>query len=516
MEYTTDMQKETSPAFLELDEVVKRFPGTLAVDRVNFSAHRGHVHGIVGENGAGKSTLIRVIAGVYRPDEGTIRVDGVERSFHDYADARRAGVGVVYQNLSLLPELSAAENVIMGIWPRNRFGLINWSRAYNSAQESFKRVGLPINPRTLVSALPMAERQLVEIAKVLSQNPEIVIFDEPTAPLSRTEVDRLFQIINSLREQGKLVLFVSHRLDEVLGICDTITVMKDGRHVVTAPVGEFDENKLIAAMVGREITEVFPAKAAPSDKAEPILSVSGVLDAEGERRIELVVHKGEVLGVGGLQGQGQLDFLHAIFGVHPIRGLHLTIEGTEHLIRSPGDAMRAGIALIPENRIEEGVFAGLSVGLNSISATIDRRTRFGFVNRRAEAEDIRWAVERLAVRLTSPNQNIESLSGGNMQKVVVAKWLLTKPKVIIALEPTQGVDVGTKQQMYVLFRRLADEGIAVIVFTSDMLELIGLCDRVVVMNRGVITGNLRGEEMREEAIMAAAVARSALSAEAIS
>ncbi len=503
------MSDHDQQPFLELHDIVKKFPGTLAVDNVSMTAFRGHVHGLVGENGAGKSTLVRVIGGVHRPDSGTISIGGTTTHFRDYSDARRAGVGVVYQNLSLLTDISVAENVIMGIWPRKRGGLIDWAEVDARAQAAFHRVGLDIDPHTLVSSLPIATRQLVEIAKVLSQDPEIIIFDEPTAPLSRAEVDRLFAVIDSLRQQDKLVIFVSHRLDEVLGICDTITVMKDAKHVITARADEFDENKLITAMVGREITEVFPEKAHVAPDAPVVFGFSGSVGAS-QHETSFTVQQGEVIGVGGLQGQGQVALLNSIFGLEESSDIRISIHGEPWTIRSPRDAMKAGIALIPENRIQEGIFSGLSVGQNLAAATLDRRKLSGFIRKKAERIDIQRSIDQLSVRLSSPTQPIDSLSGGNMQKVVVGKWLLFKPRVVVAIEPTQGVDVGTKQQMYELFRELAVEGITVIVFTSDLLELIGLCDRVLVMNRGFLTGNLRGDQLNEEMIMTAAVSRQAL------
>lgn len=498
---------EFKAPFLQIENITKSFPGTRAVDGVSITGYRGYVHGLVGENGAGKSTLIRVIAGVHRPDFGSIKIDGTLQGFRNYSDARKSGVGVVYQNLSLLPDISVTENVLMGIWPRKRSGLIDWPAAYEMARCGFERVGLDVDPRELVSSLPMASRQLVEIAKVLVQDPSIVIFDEPTAPLSKREVDRLFSIIDSLRAEQKLVFFVSHRLDEVLRICDIITVMKDARQVVTASADTFSEETLIAAMVGREITEIFPVKPGIADSKSVAFSVSGSLDSERTKHVEFEVNRGEILGIGGLQGQGQLELLQALFGLRPDADLRVKIDGVNYDIRNPTDAMKVGIALIPENRIQEGIFSGLSIAYNVTAATLTERARLGFVDRAKENADIAAIVNRLSVRMSSNEQPIDSLSGGNMQKIVVGKWLLFRPRVIIALEPTQGVDVGTKQQMYVLFRELAHQGIVVVFYSSDMLELIGLCDHVLVMNRRVVTACLYGDDLTEEKIMTAAVAR---------
>jgi len=364
-------------------------------------------------------------------------------------------------------------------------------------------IGVDIDPNELVSTLPMALRQMVEIAKVLAQNPEIIIFDEPTAPLSKEEVVELFKMLADLKDQGKGIIFISHRLEEVLEIADIITVMKDGQEVITEKTSFFNEDRLISSMVGREFSEIFPAKS-KEVKEEEIFSFEGVVKTSN-KKVAFSLSKGEVLGVGGLQGQGQIDLLESMFGLGGCEDLRIKILGKDVRVRDPFHAMNSGISLIPENRNEEGLFLILSVGENLVASTIDKRQTLGVIQKGKENGVVEDIVERLSIRIKSINQEAESLSGGNLQKLVLGKWLISDPRVIIMLEPTKGVDVATKQQIYRLIRELADNNVAVIVYTSDMLELIGVCDRVLIMNHGFLTAILKGDDITEENIMKASV-----------
>jgi len=499
------MEKTTSTEvpLAEMKEIVKSFPGTLAVDKVDFVCNKGEIKGLVGENGAGKSTLIKILAGIYPPNSGTIFREGVKKRYRNYSEARKDGIGVVYQNLSLLTELSVAENIYMGIWLKNRSGSINWYEIRKSSRKILDEIGVDIDPNELVSTLPMALRQMVEIAKVLAQNPEIIIFDEPTAPLSKEEVVELFKMLTDLKEQGKGIIFISHRLEEVLEIADIITVMKDGQEVITEKASFFNEDRLISSMVGREFSEIFPAKSMEI-KEEEIFSFEGVVKTSN-KKVAFSLSKGEVFGVGGLQGQGQIDILESMFGLGGCEDLKIKILGRDVRVRDPFHAMKSGISLIPENRNEEGLFLILSVAENLVASTIDKRQTLGVIQKGKENGVVEDIVERLSIRIKSINQEAESLSGGNLQKLVLGKWLISDPRVIIMLEPTKGVDVATKQQIYRLIRELADNNVAVIVYTSDMLELIGLCDRVLIMNHGFLTAILKGDDITEENIMKASV-----------
>lgn len=489
---------------LEMKAIVKSFPGTLAVDHVDFSCYGGEVHAVVGENGAGKSTLMKVLAGLYAPDSGRVFINGQAKKFRNYSQAREAGVGVVYQELSLLPELSVAENIFMGAWPRNKLGFIDWPRVRRESTRVLAEIGVDIHPDELIGSLPMALRQMVEIAKVLTQKPEILVFDEPTAALSKDEVAILFGILDNLKKDGKGIIFISHRLDEVLTVSDRITVMRDGQKVMTEDADRFDEDRLVLSMVGRQLTEIFPAKSPEKRGEEELFHFDGVLKKSG-KRTAFSVHDGEVLGIGGLQGQGQLEMLESIFGLGHCRDMRMKVQGQDVSVHQPLQAIRSRIALIPENRNEEGVFLILDIQENLAAATLDNRTRMGFIQKQEEGAAVREIVDRLSIRIASLDQAVESLSGGNLQKIVLGKWLISKPRVMVMLEPTKGVDVGTKQQIYTLIRNLADNHVAVIVYTSDMLELIGLCDRVLVMNQGMLTASLDGGHITEENLMKGSV-----------
>lgn len=493
----------TMTPLLRMNEIVKSFPGTLAVNKVNFVCNKGEIHGLIGENGAGKSTLMKVLAGIYMSDRGEIFIKGEEKIFRNYSEARKTGIGIVYQELSLLPELSVAENIYMGIWLKKR-RFINWDEINNRSKIILNEIGINIYPDELVSSLPMALRQMVEIAKVLTQNPEIIVFDEPTAALSREEVVKLFKILKDLKQKGKGIIFISHRLKEVLEISDVITVMKDGKEVITENASYFDEDKIISYMVGRKFTEIFPEKAKIIKKEEEIFSFQGILK-KYQKKIVFSVSRGEVLGVGGLQGQGQMDVLKSIFGLGGCKDVKIEIFGKEIKVKSPFQAMKAGISLIPENKNEEGIFLILSILENIAAPTIDKRQTLGLIQKQVENKIIKGVVEKLSIRITSVDQIAQSLSGGNLQKLVLGKWLISEPKVIVMLEPTKGVDIATKQHIYKLIRELAENDIAVIVYTSDMLELIGECDRVLIMNHGFLTANLKENEIAEENIMKASV-----------
>jgi ABC-type sugar transport system ATPase subunit len=506
------MTGQNAAPLLEMQGIVKSFEGTRAVDGVDFTCSAGEIHCLVGENGAGKSTLVKVLAGVHIPDAGRILLRGDPRRFAGYAESRKAGIGIVYQELSLLPELSVAENIVMGAWPLGRGALVDWEQARAVSVRILSGIGVTLDPSTLVGSLPMALRQMVEIAKVLSQESDLIVFDEPTAPLSHDEVAILFGIFRDLKSRGKGIVFISHRLDEVLAVSDRITVMKDGRVVATDRTAAFDEDRLVTSMVGRSMSEIFPPKAEPAADAPTLFAFDGALAATATS-VSFGVRQGEVLGFGGLQGQGQQEVLQAIFGLPGCEVRKMAVGGRAVTVRTPAQAMRHGIALVPENRIEEGVFPVLSVRENLSAPTIGRRSRLGFVRRAQEQETVRDMVSRLSIHIASQRQPASALSGGNMQKLVLGKWLIFDPRVVVLLEPTKGVDVATKQEIYRLIRELSQRGVAVILSTSDMLELIGVCDRVLVMNHGMLTGCLRGTSITEENIMKASVRNTALAGE---
>lgn len=485
---------------LELRGIVKRFAGNIAVDKLDLSIYAGEIHSLVGENGAGKSTLMKIIAGIHNPDSGQLLLEGQSIRLGGYDDAQRAGIGLVYQELSLLPQISVAENIFMGAWP-TRFGLLQRNQMHKRARRAMELIGADLDPSLLVACLSMAQRQMVEIAKVLIRTPRIVIFDEPTTALSAEEAEKLFFIMERLKEKGCAVLFISHRLKEVLRISDRVTVMKDGTKVLTEDIGFFDENKLVSLMVGRELTAIYPPKTARSDASE-LLSFK-TLSPSG-KEIVLSVREGEVLGIGGLAGQGQEELLERMFGLG-LPGGEMYMNGQSLNFSAPIHAMKSGIALVPQDRNREGGFGLLDIPKNLSAATLSNRQSLGFIHSKEEREVVSRMIQKLDIRSLSPRQECRRLSGGNMQKVVLGKWLLLEPRVMILLSPTRGIDIGTKHQIYHLLRDLAEKKVAVIVLSGDMIELIGLCDRVLVMSAGAITADLSGSRLTEEAIMKASV-----------
>ncbi|HCG63738.1 MAG TPA: sugar ABC transporter ATP-binding protein [Sphaerochaeta sp.] len=495
---------QSTKKILKMRQIVKHFPGTRAVDRVDFDCSSGEIHCLVGENGAGKSTLMKLLAGIYQPTSGIIELEGVPIHLRNYSEARKNGIGVVYQELSLLPECTIAENFLMGVWPKTKRGLVDWKQLNERAVDIMKLVHLDLDPNELIKGLPVAIRQMVEIGKVLSQDPKIIIFDEPTASLSKDEVELLFSIIRRLKDEGKAIIYISHRMEEVFELADRVTVMKDGKKVTTEPVGNFTEDSLVSMMVGRELREIFPPKLDEGIRGKKRF-YARVQYNQSSEPIEFSIYEGEVLGFGGLQGQGQIQLLEAIFGLHQVKDLYVEINGNACVIKSPHDAIQNSIALIPENRAEEGVFLTMSVAENLSVATLGNRSRYGIIQNRAEQQAVHEMVDELSVKVATVQQPANSLSGGNMQKLVLGKWLMSEPKVVFLLEPTKGVDVGTKQHIYKLIRDLANKGVACLLYTSDMLELIGMSDRVIVMNDNSITAYLQGSSISEESIMRAAV-----------
>jgi ABC-type sugar transport system ATPase subunit len=498
-------QNPSPPDFpmLQVKSIVKRFAGNVAAKDLDLDLHGGEIHSLVGENGAGKSTLMKIIAGIYAPDAGTILLEGKPAHFAGYGAAEKAGIGLVYQELSLLPQMSVAENIFMGAW-KSRFGLIQWKNIKEEAAKALRAIGADIDPSLLVESLSMAQRQMVEIVKVLTRNPRIVIFDEPTTALSGEEAERLFTIMDALKRDGCAVVFISHRLKEVLRISDRITVMKDGVKVLTEDISFFNEEKIISLMIGREMTDIYPPKL-PSETLKENRTVFSFAASRHGKTVRFSVGEGEVLGVGGLAGQGQDALLESLFGLGDYKRESVVLNGVELKFAAPSSAIRSGIALAPQDRNRQGTFGILPIIHNIAAATLDKRKKFGFIRRKAERAAASDMIRKLDVRALSPAQECRLLSGGNMQKVVLSKWLLSDPKVMVLLYPTNGIDIGTKRQIYHLIRDLSGSGIVVIVLSGDMMELIGLCDRVLVMNEGMITADLSGERLTEEEIMKASV-----------
>jgi D-xylose transport system ATP-binding protein len=505
------MSREQTPPLLEMREITKSFPGVRALDGVTFDLYAGEIHALVGENGAGKSTLMKVLGGVYPyPDYGgEIRINGETQRFANIRQAESAGIAVVYQELSLVKEMTVGENIFLGREPR-RFGIVRWDELYRRAHQLLSDLHLQIDPRTPVRNLGIGQQQLVEIAKALSQEARILVLDEPTAALTDAEVETLVRILDQLRARGVGMVYISHKLEEVFRLSDRITVLRDGRTVGTERASELDQPGVIARMVGREVGNIFPkATHAPG---EVVLEARGVTvedpNVPGKLLVEgasFAVRQGEVLGIAGLMGAGRSDLLMAIFGAHAgrVRG-EVLVEGRQVRIRNPAEAIRYGIGFVTEDRKRFGLVLDQTI-LNNMTLASLRRVSGRFVT---DADAEAAAGERIARDLRVKARNVftiaGTLSGGNQQKVVLAKWLLTRPRVLFLDEPTRGIDVGAKQEIYAQINRLASEGLAIVLVSSELPEVLGLSDRVLVLHEGRITGEFTRAEATPERVMACA------------
>ena len=501
-------------SLLEMRSISKSFPGVRALDGVSFDLNAGEIHALVGENGAGKSTLIKVLAGVYSHPEygGQIFLDGSERRFANVRDAKNAGIAVIYQELSLVKELSVAENIFLGREPR-RFGIINWEKLYSRAQKLLSDLHLEIDPRTPVVNLGIGQQQLVEIAKALSQDARILVLDEPTAALTDAEVGILFAILNQLRVRGVAMIYISHKLDEVFRIGNRITVLRDGKTIGTDAARDLDEGRVIARMVGREVDQIFPE--AKHDRGEVIFEARNVTVQDPSVPGKLLVdhvgftaRKGEVLDIAGLMGSGRTELLMAIFGAHGGRkSAEVFVDQTPVQINQPGDAIKHGIGFVTEDRKRYGLILDQTILRNMTLAGLRKLSGRFMTDEDAEAVAGERALRDLRVKATSVFTIAGTLSGGNQQKVVLAKWLLTNPRVLFLDEPTRGIDVGAKQEIYAQINRLAESGLAIILVSSELPEVLGLADRVIVLHEGRVMGEFTRSEATPEAVMSCATGR---------
>jgi ribose transport system ATP-binding protein len=497
------------PPILEARLVNKRFGNTIALNDATFVCQPGSIHALLGENGAGKSTLIKIIAGVVTPDSGTIQIDGHVSTIKSPTQAAQLGILPVFQELSLLPDLTIAENIFISNPPRNLVGIINRRQLKQASEALCAELGFDhLNPEALVGEIPLAQRQLVEIAKAFSHNPKLLILDEGTSALAVQDVKIVFEVIRRMRDQGRSVIFISHRMSEVEEIADTLTIFRDGEDVGSFPMGAVSHEEMVQLMIGRKLEQVFPPKPVVTQTRPPILEVDSLSWEPTLHQISLRVGKGEIVGLGGLDGQGQGELLFALFGI--LRGVHgsIRIDGQETKIMSPAVATNKTnrMALIPEDRKTQGLILPMSVGDNAILSVIDRLlNQFGLVNNQKERSTVQQMIEQMQVKVGSTRAPVRSLSGGNQQKVVIGKWLLTDAKIYLLHDPTRGIDVGTKQEIYQLIRKLADNGAGVLFFSTELSELVGMCDRVLVLYEGRIFRELVGEQIQEENIVSAAL-----------
>ncbi len=467
---------------LEAADIRKSFGGVQALRGVSLTLRAGEVHALVGENGAGKSTLLKVLTGAIQPDTGTVHLRGQAVSSNSPAKARNLGIAVVYQQPALFADLTVEENIAVAKDSVRWFQRIDWRGRRKRARALLERVGARVEPDRIVSSLSMPEQQLVEIAKAIDGNPGVLILDEPTASLGDADTGHLFRIVGEMRERGSAVVYVSHRFEELFRIADRVTILRDGQSIEDRPIAAVTKEDLIRLMVGRDLSTVYPKR-----KIEP---GGEALAVEGIRNVNLQVRRGEVLGLAGLVGSGRTEFAEALFGLAPADGGKVRVNGEAVQIRRPTDAMKHGIAYLPEDRRRHGVVLDMSVASNTTMASLPAISTEGFLRFQSEQEAATGYVKRLAIKIRSIDDPVRNLSGGNQQKVALARWLMTKPKILILDEPTQGIDVGAKSEIYDLIGRLAEDGVAILMISSDMNELLGMSDRIAVMAKGKIAGTL--------------------------
>ncbi len=490
-----------SEPILRMEQVDKRFPGVHALDHISFDLYAGEVHILLGENGAGKSTLVKIMSGSLQPDSGRIMIQGKEIRHLTPAYSRELGIGMVYQELSLIPALTVAENIFLGQLPRNRYGIVDWSTMNARANESLAKLGVAIDPRTEVRKLNLAEQQLTEIARVLTREPKILLLDEPTSALSGTERTRLFEIIDRLRAQGVAIVYISHHLDEVPLVGQRVTVLRDGRSIGTLPVKEATREQLISMMVGRELTEQYPKKFIEIGKVGfkvEKLSVKGHLEA-----VSLELREGEILGIFGLMGAGQATLTRAIFGLEPITSGHFYLYDKEVTVKSPTDAIRQGLGLLTSDR-RESLVPMLAIPQNITLAALSQLPPGKILNLKLENQTAATYVKDLRIQPPALDREVVYLSGGNQQKVVLARWLFSEAKFIIFDDPTRGIDVGAKAEVFALMEALSQKGVGIIMVSSEMPEILSMADRILVMRAGSITAEYRFGEATQEMLLQSA------------
>lgn len=490
---------------LSVTGISKSFPGVKSLQDVDFAVGAGEIHALVGENGAGKSTLIKIISGAYVPDKGEIELDGRKVAWAGPRDAQSAGIHVIYQELVLFPELTVAENVFINEQPLTRFGVVDYRLMERRADDALRQLGARIQVRQRVKELTVADQQMVEIARALVATVKVLILDEPTAVISGREVDLLFDRLVALRTAGVAIIYISHRLEEIFRIADRVTVLKDGVRVASRSVTEVNRDRLISMMVGRPLTDVFPpGRAVPSD-APVLLRARGISVGTRVRDASLDLKSGEVLGLAGLVGSGRTELAQAIFGGLPFDAGKVEIEDKVLTRTSPRRSIEAGVGLLTEDRKGEGLLMHLSVAANIVAPRLGEIARGPFIDLRAENKIGAQEIARFSIAAPGPQTAVASLSGGSQQKVLFSRWVRTCRRVLLLDEPTRGVDVGAKVEIYRIIRQLADDGFAILMISSELLEIVGMCDRALVMYEGVITGELAGSAITEEAIMALAL-----------
>lgn len=489
---------------LEMQDISKSFPGVKVLDRVQFSLYPGEVHALMGENGAGKSTLMKILGGIYHKDSGSIRIKGQACDIPTPGKASQKGVAIIHQELNLVPHLTVMENIFLGReFTHGKTPFVSWGRMAQEAEKYLTQLGMDIDPRTLTETLSVGQQQMVEIAKALSMQAEILVLDEPTAALTEREIEALFQVIDLLRQQGVGMVYISHRMEEIFRVANRITVLRDGMYVGTKQSKETNMDELVRMMVGREITERFPkVQVTPGQE---VLSVKGLNQKHKLKDVSFTLRSGEILGIAGLMGAGRTELVKALFGAEPIDSGEICLEGQQLKIRKPSDAIQAGIVLVTEDRKKEGLALGLSVKDNISLPNLKSLTKYGLLSAQQEQELADGTIKKLGIKTASADKLAGSLSGGNQQKIVIGKWLVNQPKVLMLDEPTRGVDIGAKKEIYELMNQLVQQGVAIIMVSSELPEVMGMSDRILVMFEGRVTAEFaRDQQVTQEEIIRAA------------
>ena len=485
---------------LQMTDICKQFPGVKALDGVSLTVRRGTVHALMGENGAGKSTLMKCLFGIYEKNSGTIELEGKEVNFKTSKEALENGVAMVHQELNQALKRTVMENLWLGRYPLKFANCIDEKKMYKDSLALFEKLGVHVNPRTVMSTMPVSQRQMVEIAKAVSYDAKVIVFDEPTSSLTETEVEHLFRIINMLRDQGCGIIYISHTMEEILRISDDVTIMRDGQWIATEPASQLTMEKIIKLMVGRELTNRFPPKT--KTPGEVALEVEGLTAMYSHVcDVSFRLRKGEILGIAGLDGSGRTEVLENIFGIATRKSGTLRLDGREVHNRRATESIKNGFALLTEERRATGIFGILNIRENTVISSLKKYLKGGLLSEKEMKKDTDWAIQAMRIKTPTQETKIRSLSGGNQQKVILGRWLLTDPEVLLLDEPTRGIDVGAKYEIYQLIIDLACRGKAVIMVSSEMPELLGVCDRILVMSGGRLAGEVDAANTSQEEIM---------------
>ena len=486
---------------LQMTDICKEFPGVKALDHVSLTVKRGTVHALMGENGAGKSTLMKCLFGMYAKNSGQIFLEGKEINFKNSKEALENGVAMVHQELNQALKRNVIDNLWLGRYPKIAGVMVNEKKIYDDTKAVFKELGIDVDPKRIMSTMPVSQRQMVEIAKAVSYNSKVIVFDEPTSSLTEQEVEHLFKIINMLRDRGCGIIYISHKMAEILRISDEVTIMRDGQYVATRPSSELTTDEIIRLMVGRELTNQFPPKTnTPGEIALEVENLTAQYSLLKD--VSFNVRKGEIVGLAGLDGSGRTETLENIFGIATRHSGTIRLHGKEMKNRNARESIRNGFALLTEERRATGIFGILNIRENTVISSLKKHLRMGFwLDEKSMKKDTQWSIDAMHTKTPTQETKIRSLSGGNQQKVILGRWLLTEPEVLLLDEPTRGIDVGAKYEIYQLIIDLANKGKCVIVVSSEMPELLGICDRILVMSGGRLAGEVNASETTQEEIM---------------